>query len=142
MAHDWFDDVEKALAGRASRRSFFKGLGAAVAGAAVGGFAPAAAQTSSCHDYCWSQGYRGRAFGECMNQCQSPGTAYVCDADADCFHTGCSGQICASEDVITTCEFKCEYGCYQQAQCACIGGNRCGFVMTSELQACLHACES
>src|SRR5262245_60633443 len=43
----------------------------------------------------------------------------ACNGDGDCFHTGCSGQICANEDVITTCVFTCEYGCLSRASCGC-----------------------
>ena len=71
-------------------------------------------------------------------QAQSSGL-YACDEDADCFHTGCSGQVCASVDVITTCEFTCEYGCYQAASCEC-SGRRCGFQQDAALHACVQAC--
>ena len=32
-------------------------------------------------------------------------------ADRPCMRTGCSGQVCSDEEVITTCEFKPEYEC-------------------------------
>lgn len=63
----------------------------------------------------------------------------ACDVDADCFHTGCSGQLCASAIIITTCEFTCEYGCYQVANCEC-RGHRCGFQQSATLRDCLRAC--
>lgn len=65
----------------------------------------------------------------------------ACASDADCFQTGCSGQICAAEDVITTCEYREEYACYQDAAittCGCTGG-QCGFAASEELAACLEA---
>src|SRR5687767_13755796 len=35
-----------------------------------------------------------------------------------CRKTGCSGQICAEEDVVSDCMFKPEYACYREAECA------------------------
>jgi eight-cysteine-cluster-containing protein len=56
---------------------------------------------------------------------------------AECRATGCSGTVCASEDVITTCEFRPEYACYQSAACAAQTDGQCGWTMTPELEACL-----
>ncbi len=80
------------------------------------------------------------AFVTCLaTPAQAQSNLYACDDDADCFHTGCSGQVCASVDVITTCEFTCAYGCYQAASCEC-SGRRCGFQQDGALHACLQAC--
>lgn len=54
-----------------------------------------------------------------------------------CFKTGCSSQVCADRDVVTTCEFRPEYACYQKAICERQRNGECGFTQTSELQACL-----
>jgi len=54
-----------------------------------------------------------------------------------CFKTGCSSQVCADHDVITTCEFRPEYACYQKAACARQANGECGFTQTPELAACL-----
>jgi hypothetical protein len=54
-----------------------------------------------------------------------------------CFKTGCSSQVCADHDVVTTCEYRPEYACYQKAACARQRNGECGFTQTSELQACL-----
>ncbi len=56
---------------------------------------------------------------------------------APCRRTGCSGQVCASEDVVTTCEFRPEYACYQKAICERLAGGACGFRKTRELESCL-----
>jgi len=56
---------------------------------------------------------------------------------AQCIVTGCSSQVCADQDVITTCEFRPEFDCYRAAQCERQADNQCGWTMTSELQACL-----
>lgn len=143
MTGNWFDDVAKTLAGGSSRRSFFKRFSLAATGFILAARQPAAAQgTVTCAEYCMALGYRGQAFGECVSSCETGEVfgAYACEGDSECFHTGCSGQICASEDIPTTCEYRCEYGCYAQAQCVCIGGRKCGFLMTQELHECLRAC--
>ena len=54
-----------------------------------------------------------------------------------CFKTGCSSQVCADHDVITTCEFRPEYACYQKAACERQRNGECGFTETAELRACL-----
>jgi hypothetical protein len=55
-----------------------------------------------------------------------------------CFKTGCSGQVCADEEVITTCEFKPEYECYKRAKCERQANGQCGFTDTPELRRCLR----
>jgi eight-cysteine-cluster-containing protein len=54
-----------------------------------------------------------------------------------CHKTGCSGQICADHDVITTCIFLEEYACYQTAECKTQADGNCGFTQTAELTQCL-----
>lgn len=56
---------------------------------------------------------------------------------APCQVTGCSGQICADQDVITTCEARKEYACYETATCERQADGQCGWTETPELQACL-----
>lgn len=55
----------------------------------------------------------------------------------ECRKTGCSGQICSDIDLITTCEFRQEYTCYQSARCERQATGECGFTQTSELSNCL-----
>ncbi len=54
-----------------------------------------------------------------------------------CKVTGCSGQLCSNEDVITTCEFKEEYACYKTAECKRQEDGKCGWTPTEELVMCL-----
>ena len=56
-----------------------------------------------------------------------------------CKATGCSGQICSEEEVVTTCEFKEEYACYKTAVCERQEDGKCGWTPTEELVACLTA---
>ncbi len=55
-----------------------------------------------------------------------------------CVITGCSSQICAEEETITTCEYKEEYACYASATCERQDNGECGWTMTVELQSCLE----
>lgn len=57
-----------------------------------------------------------------------------------CVAGGCSNHMCIEEGgpgVITTCEFRDEYACYQGATCARQADGQCGWTQTPELQACL-----
>lgn len=54
-----------------------------------------------------------------------------------CRKTGCSGQVCSDDDVISTCEFRPEYACYRTATCARQTDGGCGWTLTSSLTACL-----
>lgn len=57
----------------------------------------------------------------------------------DCIKTGCSGTVCTEpgKDVMTTCEYKAEYGCYKEGVCERQADGSCGWTQTPELQACL-----
>lgn len=54
-----------------------------------------------------------------------------------CIKTGCSNQICSDQTVISTCEYRPEYACYQKATCERQSDGNCGFTKTPELAACL-----
>lgn len=55
-----------------------------------------------------------------------------------CIKTGCSRQVCSDQEVMTTCEFRAEYACYQRATCERQASGECGFTDTPELRACLR----
>jgi eight-cysteine-cluster-containing protein len=60
------------------------------------------------------------------------------EAPQQCFVGGCSGQVCSDEEgVITTCEYRPEYACYQAASCEVQDDGHCGWTQTEELQSCL-----
>jgi len=54
-----------------------------------------------------------------------------------CAPTGCSGQICSDQNVITTCEWKPEYECYRAATCSTQVNGECGWEMDETLRQCL-----
>src|SRR3954470_3389455 len=60
-------------------------------------------------------------------------------AGGDCVKTGCSGTICAEpgNEVVTTCEMKAEYACYQDAECKRQGDGKCGWTQTPQLTKCM-----
>jgi eight-cysteine-cluster-containing protein len=102
--------------------------------------APACAEAASCEaHYCG--GCNAELYDESGQAVCEAGAVGSCGSDADCIQTGCSGQVCATEDVVTTCEFREEFACYQDpavTSCGCNGG-RCAFADTAELDACLEA---
>jgi hypothetical protein len=59
-------------------------------------------------------------------------------AERPCKKTGCSSQVCSDQDVVTTCEWRSEYECYQKAICERQRNGECGFTQTPELAACLR----
>jgi eight-cysteine-cluster-containing protein len=64
--------------------------------------------------------------------------AYRRLVDQTCYVGGCSGQVCSDQDgVITTCEWREEYACYQSATCERQPDGQCGWTPTAELEACL-----
>ncbi|MBX3192198.1 MAG: hypothetical protein KF819_34735 [Labilithrix sp.] len=69
--------------------------------------------------------------------CVEKPTGAECVPQPPCVKTGCSGHVCSDRSVITTCEFRPEYACYQQATCERQANGQCGFTQTPALQACL-----
>src|SRR5690606_36797473 len=52
----------------------------------------------------------------------------------ECYVGGCSGQVCSDRpDVMTTCTWRPEYACYQDATCERQASGECGWTMTPEL---------
>ena len=58
-------------------------------------------------------------------------------ANKPCIKTGCGGQVCSDEEVISTCEWRPEYECYKRARCERQASGECGYTPTRELTACL-----
>lgn len=55
-----------------------------------------------------------------------------------CFIGGCSSQICSDEaNVMSTCEWKESYACYQSAVCEKQATGQCGWTQTEELNSCI-----
>jgi eight-cysteine-cluster-containing protein len=55
-----------------------------------------------------------------------------------CHVAGCSAQVCSDrDDVVTTCEWREVYECYESASCERQSDGACGWTPTQELNACL-----
>ena len=58
-------------------------------------------------------------------------------APKPCVVSGCSGQVCAESEMMTTCEYRAEYACYKTATCERDASGVCGWRKTEELSSCL-----
>lgn len=55
-----------------------------------------------------------------------------------CYVSGCSSQLCGSEEgMMSICEYREEYACYQTATCEVQPTGECGWTETEELNSCL-----
>jgi hypothetical protein len=58
----------------------------------------------------------------------------------DCYVGGCAGQVCSDQEgIVTTCEWKDEYACYQGATCERQGDGLCGWTEAADIAACVAA---
>lgn len=67
----------------------------------------------------------------------SSGEAPGPTASGGCKISGCSAQICAEEEMASTCEYRESYACYRTAKCERQAGGKCGWTDTTELRQCL-----
>ncbi len=55
-----------------------------------------------------------------------------------CYVGGCSSQVCSDQqDMMTTCEYREIYACYQGATCERQPDGKCGWTETPVLKACI-----
>ena len=100
--------------------------------------------TDGCIDPCRMDS-DGDGTQDCLDRCPwGEGQGKPCSDDpspdgGECRVGGCSGQICADHDVITTCEWRDAYACYRTATCERQADGSCGWTRTDELAACLGA---
>jgi len=64
-------------------------------------------------------------------------------ASGKCVVSGCSGQICADSEVVSTCEYKAVYACYKNTKAVCERqtSGECGWTETPALKQCLVEAE-
>lgn len=101
-------------------------------------------QEQQLHDECGiSMMEGGTSDAECGNSgsAESEPQAQPFVAEG-CQVTGCSGHVCANagQEVITTCEWKTSYSCYNPANTRCIQDEttgQCGWEESSELKTCI-----
>lgn len=59
-----------------------------------------------------------------------------------CFVGGCSNELCSeSDDMVSTCIWREEFACYQNATCERQPTGKCGWTKTPELNACINTRE-
>jgi eight-cysteine-cluster-containing protein len=56
-----------------------------------------------------------------------------------CMISGCSGELCGTESLVSPCIWRDEYACYQNATCDRQRDGTCGWTATHELTSCLAA---
>jgi hypothetical protein len=54
-----------------------------------------------------------------------------------CKPTGCSSEICSDQDQVSSCIYSEKFACYKSAKCERQSDGKCGWTMTSKLNACL-----
>jgi hypothetical protein len=83
---------------------------------------------------------RANYCGGCNAEWHDPTGLQVCqDAPPACRIAGCSGELCIEPGApgVSTCEWRPEYACYQQASCELQENGACDWTLTPELSACL-----
>jgi hypothetical protein len=63
--------------------------------------------------------------------------AAVAPPPGTCRATGCSRQLCAEEELASSCTWSDTYACYEKAACERQRDGRCGWTMTPALAQCL-----
>lgn len=54
-----------------------------------------------------------------------------------CVVTGCSHEICSSQQVTSACIYQPQFACYQSAKCEVQTNGECGWTATPEFLSCL-----
>ena len=66
----------------------------------------------------------------------------VAPAPGKCYIGGCSSQLCSdTPDMVSTCEWREAYACYQGARCERQATGACGWTPTPQLTACLNTAQ-
>jgi eight-cysteine-cluster-containing protein len=73
----------------------------------------------------WEQGPAGR--GKLRTVTQFWTAPAKGETPADCIVSGCSGEICADEDMASICLYRPEYVCYETATCGRLEDGSCGW---------------
>ena len=90
-----------------------------------------------CPDGKTTAGPTGNCIGQGSGTC---GWEVIECPQVVCKATGCSGQICSDQDVVTTCEWYPWYECYQKSECGAFGaGGGCGWKQTADFVACMKS---
>ncbi|MEK9153858.1 MAG: hypothetical protein AAB798_00135 [Patescibacteria group bacterium] len=59
----------------------------------------------------------------------------------ECVIGGCNSELCGEkalmDQVVSTCEYRAEYACYEYSACERQIDEKCGWTQTPELESCL-----
>lgn len=58
-------------------------------------------------------------------------------AKGSCKISGCSGEICSDQEMVSACIYKDEFACYKSATCEKQNDGRCGWTETLSLTSCV-----
>lgn len=83
----------------------------------------------------------GRLFVEVLEDPINPFEPREPGAYDGCLITGCSAQICAGEEMVTTCEYREEYACFKKGICERGDNGVCGWREDQTLSQCLTQLE-
>ena len=65
---------------------------------------------------------------------------FAAAAPADgCRRTGCSGELCADQEIASPCIYLPEFACYKSATCERQADEACGWTEAPALTSCLAA---
>lgn len=66
-----------------------------------------------------------------------PAQAHAPAPAGACRRTGCAGELCAAEDLVSPCIMKPEFACYVAARCERQADGACGWTDDAALRRCL-----
>jgi hypothetical protein len=88
--------------------------------------------------------------GNCLNEIDPPVGGVYCAivsprprpsvTPGSCVKAGCSNELCvdsANGPIASTCEYRPEYACYQQAACERQSNGQCGFTISDSVAQCI-----
>jgi len=66
------------------------------------------------------------------------GTPIFAQTPAPCRRTGCSGELCSNQNVISACLWRAEYACFSEATCERQANGSCGWTQTPGYLQCIQ----
>jgi hypothetical protein len=85
----------------------------------------------------------GRMFPNPSQRIENPDPRVIAGGEqgGGCVLAGCSQTICTdageAAQIVTTCEYRAEYACYQGVKCERQSDGKCGWTQTPALKQCL-----
>jgi eight-cysteine-cluster-containing protein len=70
----------------------------------------------------------------CYGKCK---TTEPIPLEIECMSSGCSGEICAAQPMISVCLWKPEFACYKLTECAANADGTCAWQENEEFLDCM-----